>query len=274
MTTYNETQRERPDTQSPPGSKENKPADRTNVGGTERIGSAVAGALLTLVGLRRRSIPGLALAALGGALIQRGAIGQCSFYKAIGVDTSDESHRGHTENLARSGIHIEDAMTIDRPAQELYEYWRNFENLARIMTHVKSVQVLDNRRSHWVVDAPVVAGGSVEWDARITDDEPNHRIAWRAEDGAAVDSAGEVLFRKALGDRGTEVHVYLRYLPPGGKLGHWIATAFGKSPRRQIREDLRNFKRIMEVGELVTTEGQPRGSCFGTGGSRSNQSTH
>jgi len=68
-----------------------------------------------------------------------------------------------------------------------------------------------------------------------------------------------------MGDRGTEVHVFMDYVPPAGKLGHLVATLFGEAPRRQMREDLRNFKRLMECGEIPSINGQPRGTCTGRG---------
>ena len=64
-----------------------------------------------------------------------------------------------------------------------------------------------------------------------------------------------------MGDRGTEVHVFIDYVPPAGRLGHWVASLLGQNPRRVVREDLRNFKRIMEIGEIPTIIGQPHGTC-------------
>jgi uncharacterized membrane protein len=245
------------------------PANRdgqTNVGNNERLVSVAAGAIVALQGISRGSVPGLLCAAVGGMLIYRGATGKCPVYSALKVDTASRSNgRLPDEEIDEHGIHVEQAFLINRSADELYQYWRNFENLPSIMTHLKSVQVLDDRRSHWVAEAPRIAGGSVEWDAEITSDEPAQRIAWRSLPGSQVQTKGEIRFSKALGDRGTEVHVFMNYLPPAGKLGHWLATVFGESPRRQMRDDLRNFKRVMEVGEIPTTKGQPRGTCTGQG---------
>jgi len=116
-----------------------------------------------------------------------------------------------------------------------------------------------------VADAPSIAGGSVSWDAEITHDEPNRFIAWRSLPGSQVEMVGAIRFARALGDRGTEVHVFINYIPPAGIIGHAIATLFGESPRRQMRYDLQNFKRLMETGEIPTTKGQPRGTCSGQG---------
>ena len=125
------------------------------------------------------------------------------------------------------------------------------------MTHLESVHVTGEGRSHWVAKAP--GGTTVEWDAEITDDQPNRRIAWRSVEGADVQNAGSVRFEPAPGGRGTVVNVELRYSPPGGAAGVAIATLLGREPGQQIQDDLRRFKQMMEIGEVVTTEGQPSG---------------
>jgi uncharacterized membrane protein len=228
-----------------------------NVGHSERAVSVAAGAILALLGLRRASLPGLLIAAVGGAMIHRGVTGHCYAYDALGIDTLHDGAAAPTdEEITDAGIHVEQAFLINRSPEDLYNFWHNFENLPSIMTHLQSVKV-DGNRSTWTADAPTIAGGSVSWQAEISADEPNRRIAWKSVAGSSVDTLGEITFNKAPGDRGTEVHVSMKYVPPGGILGHWLATAFGLAPRRQMREDLRNFKRIMENGELPTTEGQP-----------------
>jgi uncharacterized membrane protein len=237
-----------------------------NVGTDERAVSIAAGSILAALGLSRRSLPGVLIAAVGGGLIYRGATGHCPVYAAMGMDTTQSDDPDAVERETHEhGIHVEQAYLISRSAEDLYQYWRNFENLPRIMTHLESVRVSDEKHSHWVAKAPRIVGGSVEWDAEITRDEKNTAIAWRSLPGSQIDTAGEIRFTPALGDRGTEVHVYMDYVPPAGKLGHWIATLFGLAPRRQMQEDLRNFKRIMEVGELPTIVGQSHGTCTGQG---------
>jgi uncharacterized membrane protein len=237
-----------------------------NVRTDERVISIAAGSILAAVGLSRRSLPGVLAAAVGGGLLYRGATGHCPAYSALGMGTA---HAGDADEIEREthekGIHVEQAFLINRSPEDLYQYWRNFENLPRIMTHLEAVRVSDETHSHWVARAPRIAGGSVEWDAEITRDEKNKAIAWRSLPGSHVDTAGEIRFTPALGDRGTEVHVSMDYLPPAGKRGHWVATLFGLAPRRQMRKDLRHFKQIMETGEIATIVGQPRGTCTGQG---------
>jgi uncharacterized membrane protein len=142
------------------------------------------------------------------------------------------------------------SVTIDRPRRELYDFWRNFNNLSHFMHSIKGVTITDATRSHWIVDAP--AGKTVEWDSSVTADEPGRLIAWRSEDGASVRNSGQVEFRDSPDGRGTVVTVTLAYDPPGGGIGKMIAKLFQKEPKIQARQDLRRFKQLMETGEIST----------------------
>src|SRR5579875_1956057 len=123
-------------------------------------------------------------------------------------------------------MEVQKAITINRPAAELYAYWHDFENLPRFMAHLDAVRATGAGRSHWTATAP--ANQTVEWDAEVVEDRPNALIAWRSLDGAAVTNSGAVRFTPAPGDRGTEVHVDLRYDPPAGALGAAVAKLFGE----------------------------------------------
>jgi uncharacterized membrane protein len=172
------------------------------------------------------------------------------------------SQRLSRRNGAKSGaIRVAHAVTINRSPEELYRFWRDFQNLPRFMKHLKSVRAIADRRSHWVAKAP--AGTTVEWDAEITEDRPNELIAWRSLEGSDVDSVGSVRFERAPGGRGAIVRVEMRYSPPAGVVGATVARLLGKDPEWQIRNDLRRFKQVMEVGESITTEGQPAGRASG-----------
>jgi uncharacterized membrane protein len=150
-------------------------------------------------------------------------------------------------------IHMRKAITVNRPAEDVYRFWHDLRNLPRFMHHLESVQITDDRRSHWKAKAP--AGMSVEWDAEMVEDRPNERIAWQSVPGSQVENAGSVRFVPAPGGRGTEVHVELRYNPPGGVIGAAIAWLFGESADQQIDDDLRAFKQVLETGEVVISEG-------------------
>jgi uncharacterized membrane protein len=232
-----------------------------NVSNGERMVSVAAGAILAGLGLSRRDWTGLAIAGVGGAMLYRGATGHSPVYQTLGIDTAEEQQDAHES----AGVHIVQSYQIGKSAEELYSFWRNFENLPRFMEHLESVRNLDDRRSHWVVKAPKLYGGQVEWDAEITSDEPNRRIAWRALPDSDVQHRGEVRFSQARGDRGTNVYIDLQYQPPAGQVGRWLAKLFGEEPEIQIREDVRRFKRLMETGEIPSIEGQPHGTCLGSG---------
>ena len=145
------------------------------------------------------------------------------------------------------GVKVEKSVTIDRPAHELYAFWRDFENLPRFMEHLESVTVIDARRSHWVAKAP--AGQRVEWDAEIHNEIPDELIAWRSLPGSEIANAGSVHF-ESLGDGATDVRVVLSYEPPAGRVGDAVARLFGEAPSQQVEDDLRRFKQVMEAGEV------------------------
>jgi uncharacterized membrane protein len=219
-----------------------------NVGDYERLASAVGGPLLALYGLGQRSPLGLGLALVGGALMYRGVTGHCHVYQALGMNTAES---------AGGPLHVERSLTINRPTDDLYVFWRDFANLPRFMKHLESVTVSDGRRSHWVARGP--AGSTVEWDAELVEDQPNTLITWRSLPDAQVDNAGSVRFERATNGRGTVVRVSLDYNPPAGALGAAVAKLFGEEPGQQIADDLRRLKSLMETGEIPTTAGQPAG---------------
>lgn len=241
-------------------SEEREHLGQTNdriMGRRDRLLSLLGGGTLTVYGLRRRDPLGYILIAAGGGLIVRGATGFAPLYRVLGINTAD-THPGPAASVGhKEGIKIERSVTINRSPAELYRFWRNFENLPRIMDHLESVKVLDDRRSHWVAKAPL--GRRAEWDAEIITEHENELIGWRSLNGSGIANAGSVHFAPAPGNRGTEVTVALEYDPPGGPLGALIARLFGEEPTVQVREDLRRFKRIMETGEAITTHGQPTG---------------
>jgi len=141
-------------------------------------------------------------------------------------------------------------VTINRPRAELFAYWRDFANLASFMDNVERVDVLDAKRSHWVVKAP--AGKTVEWDSVITEERDGEFIAWASEEGADVSNSGRIDFRDA-GARGTVVTATILYDPPAGVIGKVIAKMFQREPAIQARRDLRRFKQLMETGEIATS---------------------
>jgi uncharacterized membrane protein len=154
------------------------------------------------------------------------------------------------------GTVVEQAVSINRPPRELYEFWRDLEQLPRVIPQLRAVRTLDGRRSQWVANG---RGRYTIWTAEIINDIPHRLIAWRTLDGSKVACAGSVRFESGSPGRGTTVRVKFQYDLPAGRLGAAVARAFGDAPEQVVREGLRRFKQLMETGEIATTDGQPRG---------------
>jgi uncharacterized membrane protein len=165
------------------------------------------------------------------------------------------SRRRRPSRVAADGsLRVSAGITVNRSAADAYALWRDFARLPDFMTHLESVSE-DGKR--WTATAP--GGGTVDWDAEITEDVPAQRLSWRSLPGADVGNAGTVTFTPAPGDRGTEVRVELRYDPPAGKLGSAVARLLGEEPHQQVTDDLRRFKQILETGEVVRSPASPQG---------------
>jgi uncharacterized membrane protein len=204
-----------------------------------RWGAIVGGSALAAYGLTRRSKAGAALAAAGGLLAFGG--------------TRISTHP--------SSIHAEASFTVNVPQEEAYRFWLNLENLPRFMSHLESVQDLGNGKSEWVARGPLQT--RIKWTAEVVDKREGQWLVWRSDPNSVLPNSGSVQFRRAPGNRGTEVTVAMQYMPPAGKLGKTFAKLFGKDPSQTIREDLRHFKQLMETGEIATTVGQSHGRRSG-----------
>jgi uncharacterized membrane protein len=219
------------------------------------VWSRVAGDVKDLALLRnawrsKRQQPGRLAAAIAAVI----GITALDLFTAVRLTRKvEESEQGEAKPMrVKAGI------TVRKPIDEVYRFWHDFENFPSFMAHLESVEVQDRGRSHWVAKAPPPAG-TVEWDAEVVEDRANELIAWRALEGSSVDNRGSVRFAAAPGDRGTEVHVDLEYDPPGGAVGAVVAKLFGEEPSMQVKDDLRRFKQVLEVGEVVRSEGSPEG---------------
>jgi uncharacterized membrane protein len=197
--------------------------------------SLLAGATLAAYGIKRRGFGGIATATAGGWLVSKGL----------------------RRTQPANDHYAQASFTIQRHQAELFQFWRDLENLPKFMYHLESVRSDGERRSHWVARGP--AGLRVSWDAEITDERENDWIVWRSLPGSDIAASGSVYFRPAPGDRGTEVTLAVQYEPLAGRLGRAVATLLGRNPRWTVREELRRFKQLMETGEIPTTEGQSSG---------------
>jgi uncharacterized membrane protein len=218
-------------------------AGGTDLSGTERAVSGAAGTLLGLWGLRHGGLGGIIGAIAGGALLARAATGHR-------LAAQSETERATAENQGWTSAAVtNETVTINRPRQQLYAFWRDFSNLPRVMSHVSRVEVLDTMRSRWTV-APGL-GEQLEWTSLVTDDRPGERIAWEADADAQVRNSGWVEFGDAPGGLGTELRVQVAYEPPGGEIGRVLTKLWPRSPGALLRDDLHEFKRKVESGEIV-----------------------
>lgn len=139
-------------------------------------------------------------------------------------------------------------VTIARPRDEIYAFWRQFGNLAGVMENVHAVST-EGEVTRWTLRGP---GSDITLRTRITEDRPGDVIAWAPTDGSDIETTGRVLFRDAPGNRGTEVTALIAYVPPMGALGRVVAKLFQADPAIQGRRDLKRLKMFLETGEIAT----------------------
>jgi uncharacterized membrane protein len=198
--------------------------------------------------LQRALIGAAAVAAVAGAAYW--------FTRRLGDAPEGEPISDAPASTFRSGdTPVARTVTVNRPRDELFAYWRDFTNFPRFMDNIRAVETLDETRSRWEIEAP--AGAKVEFVSRIVEEEPGRLIAWESEEGADVRNSGRIEFLDAAPGRGTMVRATIDYDPPAGTLGRLVAKAFQREPRIQARRDLKRFKQLMETGEISTTESGP-----------------
>lgn len=195
------------------------------------------------VGQAAMIVSGVALVALAA----RKATGRPLVPESVAQRASD----------ALAAAPVEAALTIGKPRAELYSFWRSFENLPQLMKHLDEVSDLGDGRSHWVGKSPL--GFSVEWDAEIVEERQDQLISWRSLPGSQIHNAGTVFFEDDANGRGTIVRVTME-LASANPVGQAVGKVFAPVTERQVLEDLRRFKQLMETGEIATTEGQPHGT--------------
>jgi uncharacterized membrane protein len=211
-----------------------------NIGTSERIVSAFGGAALAVWGLRSLNSASGVTMFLGGAyLLARGATGYCAVNNLVGRDTHQKS---------TSALEVKTTMLINKPRSEVYAYWRKLENLPNFMEHLMNVREIDDKKSEWTAEVPGGLG-KVSWQAEIQEDISGEIISWCSLPGSTIDNAGEVKFKDATGNKGTEVKATITYRLPAGQLGSLAGKLFNSKVEDMIREDLRRFKRILETGE-------------------------
>jgi uncharacterized membrane protein len=226
------------------GSREPAPGVWTRVAGDALDLTLLGQSLADRTGWRRRRVAAVTAAVAG--------------ITAVDLYTAVRANRSREDRRSERTMNLHAAITINRPREEVYRHWRDFENLPRFMAHLESVETTGDGHSRWKARGPLKK--TVAWEAEIVEDRSGELIAWRSTKGALVGNSGSVRFSDAPGGRGTEVRVNLVYDPPGGKVGMALAKLLGEHPEQQVRDDLRRFKQVMETGEVVRSEGSPEGT--------------
>lgn len=222
-----------------------------NVSEAERLVCGGVGLLLLLAGLKKGSLRGLFVAAVGGDLVRKAVTGHSYAYQVLGLNTAEDappSPAGAPSDAAE----VAQAVTVMLPLVETYRRWRDPETFARAMAHFAEVSTSDPDRAHWEVKTPL--GKTFAWDARVVEEVPERYVRWETLPGAAVPNETTVTFREAPGGRGTEISFAVRYDPPGGLIGDKLANVFEAMPKAVIYRGMRRFKSLVETGEMPTNE--------------------
>jgi uncharacterized membrane protein len=185
--------------------------------------------------------------------------------------------RGLTAHRDGDGVRsYRHVVTIYRPLEEVYAFWRDLPSLARIAEGVIRVDDIGDRRSRWIVEGP--GSSELEFIAEIVADEPERLLAWRTEawrteawrtEESPMPHEGRVEFARAPGGRGTEVRVEITHLPParehstGGSraidITAIVASLIGAEPDQLVRDAVRRVKQVMEAGEVIVADGTSTG---------------
>lgn len=190
-----------------------------------------------------------------GLAVTLGAVGAGAFMAARAKATppSPDDAPDYTGRNRNGGLDVSGrTVTTAKPRQELYQFWRDFNNLPKIMENLLEVRRLaEPGRSNWRIRAP--AGMTVDVVTEVTEDREGEVIAWKSVEGSDIETEGRVTFADAPGERGTRVTLVIRYKPPAGAMGKIFAKAFLREPAIQARHDLKRFKMLMETGEIATS---------------------
>lgn len=215
-----------------------------NVGKVERLASVVAGIALLFKGLQNEDKKsGIGMIAGGGYLLFRGATGHCVAYALAGKKKLPDTVKN---------MNIMTKLTVNHPRQEVYDFWRKLSNLPLFMEHLKKVDVIDEKRSHWVAKVPGHLG-EIEWDAEVVKEINGELLGWNSLPHASINNAGKVEFRDA-DESGTEITVLITYRAPFGDVGEGIASLLNPVFKKMITKDVHNFKRYIEAGDIATIE--------------------
>jgi uncharacterized membrane protein len=218
--------------------RKSKSGKHANMAPAERWLSVLGGSALSYLAVKKRkSLGRMALTTAGGLLLFRGTTGRCPVYNALGISTAGE----------HAGITIEKTVVIGRPREEVYSYWHDFSNLPNFMSHLESVEVLDDRMSRWVAKTP--GGMHLTWNAETTKDIPNEKIKWRSLPGSDFGNKGSVSFKPGPNGNDTELKFKMTYYPPGGAAAVAVSELVNIITAQEIEKNLNQFKEMMESSQ-------------------------
>lgn len=214
------------------------PGVSANVGTLERVLMVAAGGYLlysAMKGEKKNITQGIA----GTTMLARGISGYCPVYNALGKEGTSKS----------GNVTIKTSVTIDKPVEEVYAFWRKLENLPKFMTHLKTVTEKNATHSHWVAKGP--AGiGTLSWDAKVLMEEEDRLLSWQSLPGASVSNAGKVIFKQR-GSSSTELDVTISYHAPLGDAGEMAGKLLNPLFEKMILEDIQGLKIFLEEGKNV-----------------------
>jgi uncharacterized membrane protein len=207
-------------------------AIRRNWSPTARLAAGTTGLGLGIAGTRGGGLFGL-FAGAGGALLALRSFLNLPLRRLFGL------------GAGREAVTVQKTLRIQASVDEVFSFCNRFENFPHFMTNVKDVRPLGNNRHHWVVEGPL--GTDVSWDSHVTEIRPNELLAWKSVPGSLIQHAGVMHFE---GDAEgfARVHIRMSYNPPGGAIGHGLATLFGVDPKHQLDEDMVRMKTYLETG--------------------------
>ncbi|SMC58043.1 SRPBCC family protein [Pedobacter nyackensis] len=203
-----------------------------NIGLNERMVSMFLGGILISRGIKR---PLKAQFLYGAYLTYRAFTGRCLLYERLGIDAS----KPHA-------INIRGEFVIERPAAEVYAYWRNLNNLPGSVKHLLSVEIEEENLSKWKSN---VMGNlfAIDWNAEIVKDEPGHLIGWRSIPGSLFHHVGRVEFAKTSNPQETLLKIVLSYHPPAGGLGLGLAKLLNPYFESLLKKEIKTFKHTIET---------------------------
>ncbi|MEX0719623.1 MAG: SRPBCC family protein [Balneolaceae bacterium] len=212
-----------------------------NIGPKERVASIASGSYLMYKGLLKKK--SLIKSLTGGYMLFRGLTGYCALNNAIGIK----------EIETNTDIDIKTKLIVNKPRNQVYKYWRNLENLPKIMKHIEKVETLDDKKSKWEAKMPGGVG-KISWESEITEDVKNEFISWQSLPNSTIENIGNVRFQET-GEFETEIQVDITYRVPLGTPGKRVAKLLNPVFESFVKEDIRDFKRIIEEGADLVMDG-------------------